>query len=176
MQKEQFTAKQAAEMQQPANVSSTLAPRGENDFGMVRQLERIVALQNLDTIWMEHLDTMEHLRESVGLRGYGQKDPLVEYKREGFDLFKRSLLEIDKGIVYAIYKVGIMSQPQATQAQQVALAAATEQSAAEMSALSGDGKEPGRNDPCPCGSGKKYKRCGMLNTPEHQANMANKKL
>jgi preprotein translocase subunit SecA len=174
VQKEKFTAAQSAEMQQPANVSSTFGQARTDDFAMVRQLERIVALQNLDTIWMEHLDTMEHLRESVGLRGYGQRDPLVEYKREGFDLFKRSLAEIDKGIAYAIYKVGIMSQPQATQAQQVALAAAGEQQVAEVRALSVDGKEPGRNDACPCGSGKKYKKCGMLNTPEHQANMAKK--
>ena len=144
----------------------------QDDQTLMRQLERMVALQNLDTIWMEHLDTMEHLRESVGLRSYGQRDPLVEYKREGYDLFKRALAEIDKGIAYAIYKVGIVLQPQLTEVQRAAVQAANEQSqaAAEGSA---DG-QPGRNDPCPCGSGKKWKKCGMLNTPEHQQRMASR--
>jgi preprotein translocase subunit SecA len=169
VEKEHFAAGQAKQLSQPANVSSSI--QQPDDFSLVRQIERTVALQNLDTIWMEHLDTMEHLRESVGLRGYGQRDPLVEYKREGFDLFKRALVEIDKGIVYAIYKVGIVIQPQATQIQQAAIAAAQEQSSG---GAAGGGEKVGRNDPCPCGSGRKYKKCGMLNTPEHQANVANK--
>lgn len=133
--------------------------------GVMRQIERVTALQSLDTLWMEHLDTMEHLRESVGLRGYGQRDPLVEYKRESFDLFKRLLLAINKNIVNTVYHVGIVPQMQAP----IELVAA-----APVEAVNDDGSVVGRNDPCPCGSGKKWKKCGMINSAEHQANMARK--
>jgi preprotein translocase subunit SecA len=132
---------------------------------VMRQIERVTALQSLDNLWMEHLDTMEHLRESVGLRGYGQRDPLVEYKRESFDLFKRLLLEINKNIVYTVYHIGIVPQ----QAAPIELVAQP-----QMEALNEDGTEIGRNDQCPCGSGKKWKKCGMINSAEHQQFMAKK--
>jgi preprotein translocase subunit SecA len=113
---------------------------------------------------MEHLDTMNHLRDSVRLRGYGQRDPLVEYKREGFILFKRLLNEINKFIVYTIFKVGVVIQPQ-PQMQMVT-------NTSEKGVATEAGENIGRNDPCPCGSGKKYKKCGLLNTAEHIQNMS----
>jgi preprotein translocase subunit SecA len=140
-------------------------PSGEITF--MHQLERLVCLQNLDTIWMQHLDTMSHLRDSVGLRGYGQRDPLVEYKREGYEIFQRALAEIEKGIASTIYKVGINIQQQPTPIQMAA-----QNSSNSSGFTNADGSEVGRNDPCPCGSGKKWKKCGMLNTPEHRANAA----
>src|SRR6185369_13509983 len=73
--------------------------------------QRFVAMQSLDTLWMEHLDTMDHLRDSVRLRGYGQRDPLVEYKKEGFGMFQRLLAEINKQIVYTIFHIGVQVQP-----------------------------------------------------------------
>ena len=122
------------------------------------QMERVVWLRAIDTLWQEHLDTMEHLRDSVRLRGYGQRDPLQEFKNEGFTLFERLLEEINKNVVYTIFHVEITPQP----IQNLGLPA-------EASA------KAGRNDPCPCGSGKKYKKCGLLNTQEHQE-LINKKI
>lgn len=127
------------------------------------QVQRGLSLQGLDQLWMEHLDTMNHLRDSVRLRGYGQRDPLVEYKREGFILFKRLLNEINKFIVYTIFKVGVVIQPQ-PQMQMVT-------NTSEKGVVTEAGETVGRNDPCPCGSGKKYKKCGLLNTAEHQQNL-----
>ncbi|MDB4940111.1 MAG: preprotein translocase, SecA subunit [Candidatus Doudnabacteria bacterium] len=137
------------------------------ETGVMRQIEKATALQSLDTLWMEHLDTMEHLRESVGLRGYGQRDPLVEYKRESFDLFKRLLIAIDKNIVNTIFHIGIVPQ-------QVAPIDLVVNSAPIAQALNEDGGEVGRNDKCPCGSGRKWKKCGMINSPEHQQFMEKK--
>jgi preprotein translocase subunit SecA len=110
---------------------------------MMGQFEKFVYLRIIDQLWQEHLDTMEHLRDSVRLRGYGQRDPLQEFKREGFDLFERLLNEINKQVVYMIYKVDVVQQP-----------VSRVQSGGENM-----NKSIGRNDPCPCGSGKKYKKC-----------------
>ncbi len=121
-------------------------------------LERFVYLRSIDQLWQEHLDTMEHLRDSVRLRGYGQRDPLLEFKNEGFQIFERLQAEINKAVVYTIYKVDVVQQPVVNSNQEVI------------------NREIGRNDPCPCGSGKKFKKCGMLNTKEHQELMAKKQL
>ncbi len=136
------------------------------------QVQRYIALQSLDQLWMEHLDTMDHLRDSVRLRGYGQRDPLLEYKREGYQMFQRLLQEIDKQITYSVLRVSLQpqSQPAPVQSNWV-----TNRSDVSASSPSGRGEgegNVGRNDPCPCGSGKKFKKCGLLNTQEHQTNMA----
>ena len=99
---------------------------------------------------------MEHLRDSVRLRGYGQRDPLNEFKNEGYQLFQRLLNEVNKQIVYTIFRVDVVAQPTQT------------------SNLSPQTSNIGRNDPCPCGSGKKWKRCGLLQTEEHQKLMSAK--
>jgi preprotein translocase subunit SecA len=123
----------------------------------MRQIEKFVLLRSIDTLWMEHIDNMDHLRDSVRLRAYGQKDPLVEYKNEGIRMFQRLLASIQTTVVNTIYKV--------------ALAPASRQDimASEHSSVSGgkqvrvnqlaSRKKLGRNDPCPCGSNKKYKKC-----------------
>ncbi len=125
--------------------------------------QRYVTLQSMDTLWMEHLDTMDHLRDSVRLRGYGQRDPLVEYKKEGFTMFQRMIEEANKQIIYSIFKVNVQRQPQA--AQPMNLVTNLSDGSGSSSAKS---ENIGRNDPCPCGSGKKYKKCGLINTAEHQ--------
>ncbi|TSC65830.1 MAG: preprotein translocase subunit SecA [Candidatus Doudnabacteria bacterium Gr01-1014_77] len=125
------------------------------DPNIMRQIERGISLQSLDNLWMEHLDTMEHLRDSVGLRGYGQRDPLVEYKRESFDLFKRLVAQINSQIVYTIYKVSLQQQP-VSELQELAKNA---QEISSESTAADTIEKIGRNDPCPCGSGKKYKKC-----------------
>jgi preprotein translocase subunit SecA len=121
---------------------------------VMSQLEKLVYLRSIDTLWQEHLNTMEHLRDSVRLRGYGQRDPLLEFKKEGYELFQRLLQDIDKQVAYTIFRVDVKPQQQSRNMQHVT-----------------DNKTIGRNDPCPCGSGKKYKKCGLLNTVEHQEKM-----
>ena len=131
--------------------------------------QRFVALQSLDTLWMEHLDTMDHLRDSVRLRGYGQRDPLVEYKKEGFAMFQRMIAEINKQIVYTIFHISVQVQPQPTPQMNLV----TNQSdSSSATTIDPKYQNIGRNDPCPCGSGKKFKRCGLLNSDEHQRNVA----
>ncbi len=122
-------------------------------------LMRYLMLQSIDSLWMEHLDTMDHLRDSVRLRGYGQRDPLVEYKKEGFGMFQRLLANINKNVVYTILKVGVHVHEQP--AQQVTIGDADPRAA-----------NIGRNDLCYCGSGLKYKKCGLINAPEHQKALA----
>ena len=121
---------------------------------LIHQLERLVYLRSIDTLWQEHLDTMEHLRDSVRLRGWGQRDPLIEFKNEGFKLFEQLLKQVDKQVVYTIFKVDVVATPSQNQNSNI------------------KDQNIGRNDPCPCGSGKKYKKCGLVNTLEHQQNMA----
>jgi preprotein translocase subunit SecA len=115
----------------------------------MRQIEKFVSLRSIDTLWMDHLDNMDHLRDSVRLRAYGQKDPLVEYKNEGIRLFQRLLGSIQSTVVNTIYKVALA--PAGNVATQPARSTAIGKPSA--------GKKLGRNDPCPCGSGKKYKKC-----------------
>jgi preprotein translocase subunit SecA len=122
------------------------------DTNLVYQIERGFYLRAIDTLWIEHLDQMSYLREGIGLRGYGQKDPLVEYKNEAYGMFTELIANIQKQVVYSIYKMADVKKlaPEPAQKQPQKL-------------MGGDENvEPakvGRNDPCPCGSGKKYKKC-----------------
>jgi preprotein translocase subunit SecA len=111
----------------------------------IRQVERDICLKVLDTFWIEHLEDMTYLRDSVRLRAYGQQDPLVEYKREGHTMFKDFLVRVEKTIANALMKAEIkVNRPQ---------------SAIKPVVSNTNIKKVGRNDPCPCGSGKKYKKC-----------------
>jgi preprotein translocase subunit SecA len=139
--------------------------------------QRFVALQSLDQLWMEHLDTMDHLRDSVRLRGYGQRDPLVEYKKEGFAMFRRLSDEINRQIVNTIFH--ITAQVHQAPAEQAPLNNLITSSSSGVAQASGPLTDPamdniGRNDSCPCGSGKKFKKCGLLNTQEHITKMSKK--
>jgi len=127
---------------------------------LMRQLEKIIALQAIDRLWVDHLDTMDHLRQSVRLRGYAQKDPLVEYKQDGLRLFERLLHEVDRAIVFTVFRAEVTPRVQTPVSARPVLSGA---------------QEIGRNDPCPCGAinpetGKvyKYKKCGMINAPHHK--------
>jgi preprotein translocase subunit SecA len=123
---------------------------------------------------MQHLETMDHLRDSVRLRGYGQREPLVEYKREGYEQFQRLIAEINKQIAYTVFRVTVQVQEQPVvpvEGVQLSSSQGNERGSASADAAA---STTGRNDPCPCGSGKKYKKCGLLNTPEHQQLMAKK--
>lgn len=131
--------------------------------------QRFIALQSLDNLWMEHLDTMDHLRDSVRLRGYGQRDPLVEYKKEGYIMFQNLVKEINKQIVYTLFHISIQVSQKPTLAPSILnleASSASGQSTSNSADPTFEGV--GRNDQCPCGSGKKFKKCGLLNTEEHR--------
>ncbi|KKW08097.1 MAG: Protein translocase subunit SecA [Candidatus Kaiserbacteria bacterium GW2011_GWA2_49_19] len=134
---------------------------------MLLEVEKQILLRAIDNLWVEHLVAVDYLRTGIGLRGYGQRDPLVEYKRESFRMFNELLSLIQKEVVYLIYKVsvGIQLAPSLMEKSQMVYQGA-DKSAGEGATilksskpLDASGKEVGRNDPCPCGSGKKYKRC-----------------
>jgi len=143
---------------------------------LLRQFEREVLLQVIDNLWKEHLASMDHLRQSINLRGYAQKDPKQEYKREAFEMFTQLLDRIKHDVV------GILSRVQIQSAEDVAAVEAQRHNDSPMeyrhddaSAMGGEaiatddseehtpfvreGRKVGRNEPCPCGSGKKFKQC-----------------
>jgi len=129
---------------------------------VVRQLEQIVYLGSIDQHWKDHLLNMDHLKEGVGLRGYGQKDPLVEYKKEGFTLFKLMDEQVKTDVITKLYRIQITREEQVEQLQpkeQQMNFFHGEESAVAREPQKRDMDKVGRNDPCPCGSGKKYKKC-----------------
>jgi len=154
---------QILDMVKSAGYSEEDYEKKEKEIGEenMRQAEKIVALRIVDMLWMDHLEGMEHLRDSVRLRGYGQQDPLVEYKNEGHKIFQRLLGMIESNIANTILKVSVQQQPVAP--QQMNKVGAPAGLPAEASAKAG--AKVGRNDPCPCGaknpdgSSKKYKKC-----------------
>ena len=142
----------------------------------MRELEKVVMLRVVDNKWMEHLDHMDMLREGINLRAYGQRNPLVEYKIEALDMFEEMEAAIQDQIASLMYHVSIVTpeQQQDTEAaieaqrsklsdhlQNAQASHGDEVSAAEakQKPVTNDGEKVGRNDPCPCGSGKKYKNC-----------------
>lgn len=144
------------------------------------EVEKGILIRSIDQMWVDHLETVDYLRRGIGLRGYGQRDPLVEYKKEAYRLYQELNSLIQKQVVYSIYKTGdALALAKIQELQRFA-----EQPAAERLSFSGAAKEMhrqaeerntidlvhekvktesgekvGRNDPCPCGSGKKYKHC-----------------
>ena len=161
-----------------------------------QQILRGIMLRSIDLLWLEHIDTIDHLRRGIGLQAYGQRDPLVDYKREAFRLFRDLLNMVQKQVVYSVYKAGaaaqlgpsmmqrssipglVFSAPAKTMAEgqsSIAQAAAslpggkTPQQKQVENRQAADlveniqthyqGQKVGRNDPCPCGSGKKFKKC-----------------
>ncbi len=138
------------------------------------ELEKGVMIRSIDNLWIDHLEAMTHLRRGIGLRGYGQRDPLIEYKKEAFGMFSELNNLIDNQIVYSIYKLGMVQEEMMAGFQSPNLLerarnfSAAAKTMAEKKRASdnvkghlktADGKKVGRNDLCPCGSGKKYKKC-----------------
>ena len=129
----------------------------------MRELEKVVMLRVVDNHWMEHLDRMDMLREGINLRAYGQRNPLVEYKIEALDMFEAMEAAIQTDIAKLMYRVSIVTQEQQQLQDRLQTARTShgeESSAAETKKKPQRNKSDiGRNDPCPCGSGKKYKNC-----------------
>ena len=144
-----------------AGISEDDYNKKEKELGLenMKQVEKAVCLRVLDMLWQEHLSYMDHVRDSVRLRAYGGRDPLVEYKNEGHKAFGQLLATMDATIAENILKAGLEVQ----------------KPRAQFFTIQENKNEVGRNDLCPCGSGKKWKKCGMLNTQEHQKFMAQKK-
>jgi len=141
----------------------------ERRFGapMLRQLEKIILLQTIDTLWKDHLLNMDHLKEGIGLRGYGQKNPLQEYQKEGYDMFEEMNHRVQEDVVQKLFIVELaresvaqeiqMEQPRP---QRIVLSHGNDPIAARPPPpQKRETEKVGRNDLCPCGSGKKYKRC-----------------
>lgn len=133
---------------------------GETEF---RQLERIIMLQNVDSLWKDHLLSMDHLKEGIGLRGYAQQNPLLIYKKEGFELFQDMIDRIKDETTGTLFRIQI-SEPdniehlQKPREQKMVFSGGNEAPQKRKPVKRTD-KKIGRNSPCPCGSGKKYKKC-----------------
>lgn len=155
----------------------------EKEIGsdLMRDIERYVALQSINDKWVEHLDAMDYLREGIGLRGYAQQDPIIAYKKEAFFMFEQMLQSIQDQIVRMMYRVRLQKAPEPVHASYSNIQLHADESILPSqpgeeadAGYAGQGagastatavqtaqrvKKVGRNDPCPCGSGKKYKKC-----------------
>ena len=133
---------------------------------VLRHLEKVIMLNAIDTLWKDHLLAMDHLKEGIGLRGYGQKNPLQEYQKEGFEMFQDLINRLDADIVEKLFTVQLareedverMEQKQQQRQAKISMTHGGEPVAAPE-ASKRDAPKVGRNDPCVCGSGKKYKKC-----------------
>jgi preprotein translocase subunit SecA len=171
-----------------------------NNAELVKSMEKMIALAIIDQLWKEHLREMDDLKQSVQNAVYEQKDPLLIYKFEAFELFKKMIGEINREVISFLFKAGLPHQqgqavnqaraPQKTDYSRMreGRGAAMSNAPAGMNGGNGEEREApkklepvrvgtkiGRNDPCPCGSGKKWKNCGLKNTEEHQRLMAEKR-
>jgi preprotein translocase subunit SecA len=147
----------------------------EKEYGpeVMRQLEKAIYLQNLDRLWMEHLETMGHLREGIRLRAIGQRDPLVEYRKEAYILYNQLIETLEHEVVSTIFRV--VPRPmeekvesELTSAARVAKISSGQEEKQKSNTPIRKSEKIGRNDPCPCGSGRKYKKCGLIGAPEHK--------
>jgi preprotein translocase subunit SecA len=136
---------------------------------ILRKLEKLVMINIIDNRWRENLLEMDYLKEGIGLRAYGQKDPLVEYKHESYNLFKSMIEEIRVDTVKLLFNAKVVVKNDESQTERE-MAVKNVKTTGPSEAVGGDSSkaakpEParsdkiGRNDPCPCGSGKKYKKC-----------------
>ncbi|MDT8318673.1 MAG: preprotein translocase subunit SecA [bacterium] len=131
---------------------------------LLRHIEKVIMLQTIDTLWKEHLLSMDLLKEGIGLRGYGQKDPKQEYKKEGYQMFMDMMGRVYYDVVQKLFSVQISREEDASfleerQEQRMFLGRGEGGEPEERSPVKREGDKVGRNDPCPCGSGKKYKKC-----------------
>jgi preprotein translocase subunit SecA len=130
---------------------------------VLRHLERVVMLQTVDNLWKDHLLSMDHLKEGIGLRGYAQQNPLLVYKKEGFELFQDLIGRIKEETLGILFRVQLaepdsLQDMQQRQEQDLVFSGGEAQPPKKKPTVRQQ-KKVGRNDPCPCGSGKKYKKC-----------------
>jgi preprotein translocase subunit SecA len=139
----------------------------------MRSYERFIMLNIIDAQWKDHLLAIDHLKQGIGLVGYGQKDPLVEYKKESFDMFQQMLDRIDTATIRSLFNLQVVAEqaPESLQQRRARRAsalnftgpnqgaAAAGEESAKAKPMVRDQPKVGRNEPCPCGSGKKFKKC-----------------
>ncbi len=130
----------------------------------LRHVEKVIMLQILDALWKDHLLGMDHLKEGIGLRGYAQKNPLTEYKKEGFDLFSNLMARIKEETTEYLFKVQVnqeveMPEELISKPRGIVEHRGVSEASKKQVTVRRDEEKVGRNDPCPCGSGKKYKKC-----------------
>lgn len=142
-------------------ISKALAAydKKEEELGSdtMRELERYVLLKTVDQKWMDHIDAMDQLREGIGLRAYGQRDPVMEYKFEGYEMFQDMIRSIQEDTVRYLFRVQVKAAPE--RRQKTYNMSYSHSDSGEKPQPVRKEKKIGRNDPCPCGSGKKYKKC-----------------
>jgi preprotein translocase subunit SecA len=132
---------------------------GTDDF---RNLERIIMLQTVDNLWKDHLLSMDHLKEGIGLRGYGQQNPLIVYKKEGFELFQEMISRVKEETLGILFRIQISEPERITDLQRPKeqdLTFSGGEEPAKKKPVRRTAEKVGRNAPCPCGSGKKFKKC-----------------
>jgi preprotein translocase subunit SecA len=136
----------------------------EQNFGkeLMDYLLKVIMLQSIDSHWKEHLLSMDHLKEGIGLRGYGQKDPVREYQREGYEMFMGMISQMKRDTLEKLCLVQIQREEEVEEIrhkQQQDYILSRGEDTPDVQTVKREGKKVGRNDPCPCGSGKKYKKC-----------------
>ncbi len=140
----------------------------EQELGaeLLRLLEKRVMLATIDSLWKDHLLGIDSLREGIGLRGYGQKDPLIEYKREAFEMFAGMMDRMKRDVLEHLFRVQVVQGESPRPLEEPRRAVPLTLNRGEETADEAGPKtarravdKVGRNDPCPCGSGKKYKKC-----------------
>jgi preprotein translocase subunit SecA len=153
---------------------SDVYQKKEEEFGAptLRYLEKMIMLQAIDHHWKDHLLSIDQLKEGIGLRGYGQKDPRIEYQKEAYQMFIEMLDRIKKDTVEKLFAVQIAKEEapreMKVERKQTFIMSRGEESAGGRTedgkgvTVRREGKKVGRNDPCPCGSGRKYKKCCLL--------------
>ena len=128
-------------------------------------MQRYILLHNIDSIWKDHLLSMDHLKEGIGLRGYAQENPLTVYKREGYQMFIDMRARVEEVTVQQLYRIQLVQGETPKDLEQpdkptrMVLSRGQEKKREKPQTVRKTGHEVGRNDPCPCGSGKKYKKC-----------------
>ena len=151
-----FTREELAE--ELEKIALDIYEKQEREFGeeSIRELERVILLKVVDTKWIDHLDAMDQMREGIGLRAYGQQDPVRAYQMEGYDMFQQLINSIKEDTVKYILNAKVGNVPQR---EQVAEVITTNQEGSVKVPIVNKEEKIGRNDSCPCGSGKKYKKC-----------------
>ena len=133
---------------------------GTEDF---RHLERIIMLQTVDSLWKDHLFSMDHLKEGIGLRGYAQQNPLIVYKKEGFDMFQAMISRVKEETLGILFRIQISEPDRINDLRQPAkqdlVYSSGDEASQKKKPVKRAAQKTGRNSPCPCGSGKKYKKC-----------------
>jgi preprotein translocase subunit SecA len=146
------------------DAAKNLLKKKEEEYGkpLMDYLMKVIMLQSIDSHWKDHLLSMDHLKEGIGLRGYGQKDPVREYQKEGYEMFMDMIHRVKEDTIEKLCIVRIQKEEEVEEMMEEAsqdYVMSRGEQAAEASTVKREAKKVGRNDPCPCGSGRKYKKC-----------------